>query len=81
LLLIRAGAARKRIADNGKDMTALHVLLGIVQLAIGVAMIMRREQLAPRSSRYSLASRRGLLLILGIGLVFVGVIQIAEAFV
>jgi hypothetical protein len=62
-------------------MTALHVLLGVVQVAIGVAMIMRREQLAARSRGYSLASRRGLLLILGIGLVFVGVIQIAEAFV
>jgi uncharacterized membrane protein YiaA len=62
-------------------MTAVHVLLGLIQLAIGVAMITRRDQLASRATAYSVATRRRLLLILGIGLVFVGVIQIAEAFV
>ena len=62
-------------------MTAVHVLLGVLQLALGIAMIVRRDQIASRATAYRFASRRGLLLILGIGLVFVGVIQIAEAFV
>jgi hypothetical protein len=62
-------------------MTVVHVLLGLVQIAIGVVMITRRDQLPLRTSAYRVASRRGLLLILGVMLTFVGVIQIAEAFV
>jgi uncharacterized membrane protein YiaA len=62
-------------------MTVVYVLLGVAQLAIGIVMITRRDELAKRATAYSVASRRGLLLILGIGLVFVGVIQVAEAFV
>jgi len=44
-------------------------------------MVTRREQFARRVPSSSVASRRGLLLIFGLMLTFVGVIQIAEAFV
>ena len=62
-------------------MTAIHLLLGLLQVALGVVMVGRREQLARRVPAHSVASRRGLLLILGVMLTFVGVIQVAEAFV
>jgi hypothetical protein len=77
LLLDLAGVT----TGTGREMTALHVLLGLVQIAIGVVMITRRDRLPLRTSAYGVASRRGLLLILGVMLTFVGVVQIAEAFV
>jgi hypothetical protein len=62
-------------------MTAVELLLGVAQVAIGLVMITRRDRLALRASAHRVASRRGVLLILGVMLTFVGVIQIAEAFV
>jgi uncharacterized membrane protein len=61
--------------------TGFQLLLGVLEVVLGVAMVTRREQFARRVPSSSVASRRGLLLILGLMLTFVGVIQIAEALV
>jgi hypothetical protein len=62
-------------------MTVVHVLLGVVQVAFGVVMITQRDRLPLRAGGSAFGSRRGLFLILGVMLTFVGVIQVAEAFV
>src|SRR5689334_22916204 len=47
-------------------MTVLHVVLGVLQVALGVAMITRRHRIVSRATAYTIASRPGLLLILGV---------------